>query len=241
MVQAVFLLFGALTVAWSAAIYFFLPNEPSSARFLDASDRKKAMTRVQENMTGIKNNTWKWSQSIEALLDVKIWLLVAIQVATNIANGGLHGVCASFLSYLYLADKSIVRLHRHQGHGLLDAEHFVGADAWPSIPRCIRSTYFKSTRTYFMAWNLAVALVGAVMIREVDRTQIWTRFMGYCLCIAFSANFPMVLSMSSGNIGGFTKKSTANAMVCFSPLMCYRCQGHRTDVCRSSLRIAEET
>jgi hypothetical protein len=75
------------------------------------------------------------------------------------------------------------------------------------------STRFRNTRTYFMAWNLAVALVGAVMIREIHPSQIWARFMGYCLCIAFSANFPMVLSMSSGNIGGFTKKSTANAMV----------------------------
>lgn len=75
------------------------------------------------------------------------------------------------------------------------------------------STYFRNTRTYFMAWNLAIALVGAVMIREISPTQVWSRFMGYCLCIAFSANFPMVLSMSSGNIGGFTKKNTANAMV----------------------------
>ena len=83
------------------------------------------------------------------------------------------------------------------------------------------STYLKNTRTYFMAWNLAVALIGAVMIREADPTQIWTRFMGYCFCIAFSANFPMVLSMSSGNIGGFTKKNTANAMVCHAPLTCY--------------------
>lgn len=75
------------------------------------------------------------------------------------------------------------------------------------------STYFRNTRTYFMAWNLAVALVGAVMIREIHSSHIWARFMGYCLCIAFSANFPMVLSMSSGNIGGFTKKNTADAMV----------------------------
>ena len=75
------------------------------------------------------------------------------------------------------------------------------------------STYFCNTRTYFMAWNLAVALVGAVMIREIYSSQVWARFIGYCLCIAFSANFPMVLSMSSGNIGGFTKKNTANAMV----------------------------
>lgn len=79
-------------MVWSIAIYFFLPNEPSSARFLNPSDRTKAVDRVQENMTGIKNNTWKWSQSLEALLDVKIWLLVAIQLAQNIANGGLHGV-----------------------------------------------------------------------------------------------------------------------------------------------------
>lgn len=77
------------------------------------------------------------------------------------------------------------------------------------------STRFHNTRTYFMAWNLAVALIGAVMIREIHPSRIWARFMGYCLCIAFSANFPMVLSMSSGNIGGFTKKSTVNAMVSY--------------------------
>lgn len=82
-------------MAWSVAIYLLLPNEPSSARFLNAVDKTKAVDRVQENMTGIKNNTWKWSQSIEALLDVKIWLLVSIQLAQNIANGGLHGVCSS--------------------------------------------------------------------------------------------------------------------------------------------------
>lgn len=95
-----FLLFGALTVTWSAAIYYFLPNEPSSARFLNESDRSKAIDRVQENMTGIKNNTWKWSQSIEALLDVKIWILVAIQLAQNIANGGLHGVRQPFARHV---------------------------------------------------------------------------------------------------------------------------------------------
>jgi hypothetical protein len=76
------------------------------------------------------------------------------------------------------------------------------------------SSYLVNTRTYFMAWNLAVALVGAVMIREIGSNQIWARFIEYCLCIAYSANFPMILSISSGNIGGFTKKSTANAMVC---------------------------
>ncbi|KAH6639817.1 major facilitator superfamily domain-containing protein [Boeremia exigua] len=201
--KAVFLLFGALTVAWSAAIYYFLPNEPSGARFLNASDRTKAVDRVQENMTGIKNNTWKWSQSIEALLDVKIWLLVAIQLAQNVANGGLHGFGSIIIKGMGFSTLNTLLV---QMLGQVFQGVFV-------IIGTAGSTYFTNTRTYFMAWNLAVALVGAVMIREIHPTQIWARFMGYCLCIAFSANFPMVLSMSSGNIGGFTKKNTANAMI----------------------------
>ena len=77
----------------------------------------------------------------------------------------------------------------------------------------VGSTYLKNARTYFMAFNLAISLVGSVMVRQLDPTSIWPRFFGYCLCIAYSANFPLVLSMSSSNIGGFTKKNTVNAMV----------------------------
>lgn len=73
-------------------IYFFLPDTPANARFLNKEDRGKAIDRVRENMTGIRSDTWKWSQSVEALTDVKIWLLVAVQLSQQIANGGVHGV-----------------------------------------------------------------------------------------------------------------------------------------------------
>lgn len=99
------------------------------------------------------------------------------------------------------------------------------------------STHFRNTHTYFMAWNIAMALVGAVRIRKVPSSQIWTRFMGYCLCIAFSANYPMVLSMSSGNIGGFTKKNTTNAMISELIIVPVSC----TDRGRVSSLIAPET
>lgn len=55
----------------------------------------KAVDRVRENMTGIRSDTWKWSQSLEALTDVKIWLLVLIQLSQQVANGGVHGVSYS--------------------------------------------------------------------------------------------------------------------------------------------------
>lgn len=31
---------------------------------------------------------------------------------------------------------------------------------------------------------------------------------------SFAANFPLVMSLFSGNFGGFTKKMTVNGMVC---------------------------
>lgn len=78
------------------------------------------------------------------------------------------------------------------------------------------STYLTNTRTYWMLFNTTMALIGSIMIRQVEEEHIWTRFMGYCLIIAFSANFPLTMTMITSNTAGFTKKSTVTAVVCFS-------------------------
>ncbi|GAB7325683.1 hypothetical protein MBLNU13_g09655t1 [Cladosporium sp. NU13] len=201
--KAVFLVFGALTVTWSFFIYFFLPDTPANARFLNREDRGKAIDRVRENMTGIRSDTWKWSQSIEALTDVKIWVLVAIQLSQNIANGGVHGFGSIVIEGFGFSTLNTLLIQMIS----------VAFQAVFVIVGTVGSTYLKNARTYFMAFNLAISLTGSVMVRQLDATSIWPRFFGYCLCIAYSANFPLVLSMSSSNIGGFTKKNTVNAMV----------------------------
>jgi hypothetical protein len=66
-----------------------------TARFLGEQDRLKAVGRIRENKTGVKNNVWKMAQAIEATLDIKIWLLVIIQLSTNVANGGVQSVSLS--------------------------------------------------------------------------------------------------------------------------------------------------
>lgn len=78
---------------------------------------------------------------------------------------------------------------------------------------CAGGSYFRNTRTYFMVWNLALAITGSAMIRELPHEQKWARYAGYCMALGFTANFPLVLAMISGNFGGFTKKMTVNAMV----------------------------
>ncbi|KAF2117614.1 major facilitator superfamily domain-containing protein [Lophiotrema nucula] len=201
--KAVFLVFGALTIVWSVAVFFFLPDTPMSAPFLKPEDRFKAILRVQENMTGIKNNTWKRSQSIEALLDIKLWLLFIIQLAQQIANGGVQGFGSIVIKGFGFSTLNTLLV---QMIGQVFQLVFV-------LICTAGSTFLSNTRTFFMAWNLGCAIVGAAMIRQINNENIWARFMGYCLNIAYSANFPMILAMVSGNVGGFTKKSTANAMI----------------------------
>lgn len=69
-----------------------LPDVPSRAFFLSKEDGERAILRVQDNMTGIKNSKIKWSQVREALTDPKAWILVLMQLCSNIPNGGVSSV-----------------------------------------------------------------------------------------------------------------------------------------------------
>jgi hypothetical protein len=77
----------------------------------------------------------------------------------------------------------------------------------------VGTTYIKNSRTWFMTFNLAVSIAGAVMVREINASNKWGRLVGQALAIAYPANFPMVMAMTSSNFGGFTKKTTVSALV----------------------------
>lgn len=77
----------------------------------------------------------------------------------------------------------------------------------------VGTTYIKSSRTYFMMFNMAVSIAGAVMVRQIDASNKWARLIGQALAISYPANFPMVMAMTSSNFGGFTKKTTVSALV----------------------------
>lgn len=64
------------------------------AWFLSRADRSKAIARVNENLTGIKNDEFKWSQCFEALRDPKAWFIFCMQMASSIPNGGVTTVCS---------------------------------------------------------------------------------------------------------------------------------------------------
>lgn len=77
----------------------------------------------------------------------------------------------------------------------------------------VLSTRLRNFRTICMAGGTLIALVGACLIRQLDEHNRWGRYGGYCLLSAYTANFPLVLTMTAANTVGITKKTTVNAMV----------------------------
>ena len=64
-----------------------------------------------------------------------------------------------------------------------------------------------------MVWHFCVSLAGAALVRQLPEENKWGRFAGACLSLGYSGNFPLIMSLVSGNFGGFTKKTTVNALV----------------------------
>lgn len=95
------------------------------------------------------------------------------------------------------------------------------------------STYLPNTRTYWIVFDMAFAIAGAAMVRQIPSSNKWGRFFGYCLTMGYTPNFPILLSMLSANIGGFTKKMTVNAMVC----TILDCKGVQNNIMRYYFRF----
>jgi ACS family allantoate permease-like MFS transporter len=66
-----------------------LPDNPTQAKFLGEEKRKGVILRIRDNETGIENKNFKLAQFVEAVMDLKTWLLFIFAVASNAPNGGL--------------------------------------------------------------------------------------------------------------------------------------------------------
>ncbi|KAF4546006.1 Major facilitator superfamily [Lasiodiplodia theobromae] len=203
--QAVFIIFGAFSLAWSVTLFWTIPDSPTRAWFLKGRDDAKiAVARVKGNLTGIKSREWKWGQCVEALKDPQAWLFVLIQLCGNIPNGGVTTFASVIVNGLGFSVKQTLLI------GMV-------ATAFQVVYVLLAAggaTLLRNTRTYWLVWNFIISLIGAIMAREIDPTKhIWAKFFGYCLLICFSANFPLMLSLTAANVGGFTKKNTVNAML----------------------------
>ena len=89
--RLLFVIAGAITVAWSILLWTCLPANPTRAWWLTTRQKVLAVRRMQTNHTGMENKTFKAEQMWEAVYDPKTWFYFFINISLNIPNGGLSG------------------------------------------------------------------------------------------------------------------------------------------------------
>ncbi|KAJ5936049.1 hypothetical protein N7454_005347 [Penicillium verhagenii] len=205
--RVLFLILGGVTVAYSAVLAFFLPDSPTRARFLSDREKRLAVLRTMENTSSaMDENDFQVCQVFEALRDPQAWLLVLYTFSVNICNGGITTFSSLLVNGFGFGSLQTLLLQIPTGACQLAVLAFMS----------ILASMFQVSRLLLMTCACALSLIGMVLIYSLDHANAYGRLGGTYLAAVFSSNTPMSLSLIASNVGGFTKKSTVNAMLFFA-------------------------
>lgn len=73
-----YLLTGGLAIVVGVAVILWMPDSPLHAAFLSKEERIIAIERIRNDLTGTENKTIKKPQLIEAVTDIRTWLIVLL-------------------------------------------------------------------------------------------------------------------------------------------------------------------
>jgi hypothetical protein len=92
----VFIIFGSVSIVWGIVVLLFLPDIPSTAKFLTERERYVAVERVAANRQGVKNTHFKRYQLVQTLRDPKTWILFVMAVGAQVPNSAITSVSLPF-------------------------------------------------------------------------------------------------------------------------------------------------
>lgn len=78
-----FVVLGLVTVVIGVATLFILPDTPMQARFMSEAEKVMLLKHVAVNQTGIRNKKYNWSQALEILGDMQLWLMVLLTILVS--------------------------------------------------------------------------------------------------------------------------------------------------------------
>lgn len=88
----IFIIFGSISLAWGTIFLIFMPDLPSTARFLNERQKIIAVERVAMNRQGVKNHHFKTYQMWQCLGDPKTWILFVMSIGSQIPNAAQSSV-----------------------------------------------------------------------------------------------------------------------------------------------------
>lgn len=223
--QLIFYTMGGPTCLWAFVVLFFLPDNPSAARFLSPRERIIAVSRVAANESGIKNKHLDKKQAMLSFHDLKT-LLISVSI---FAGSFPHAVVTSF-STVIIRDIGFSTTRTTALKSVGDAVQVVTLFAGGAVILKIRHCELIQPRftvaidsltrvCYIIARLLTAATVNvlcavsAALMAYLPRSNQWGRLVCFWLVNSQSLSYTIGLTMISSNMAGYTHKSFASAMI----------------------------
>ncbi|KAF2833596.1 MFS general substrate transporter [Ophiobolus disseminans] len=199
----VFLIFGSASMIMGIATLLFLPDLPTTAKFLSGRQRIVAVERVSGNRQGVKNSHFKKYQAWQTARDPKTWILFIMATGAQIPNSALTSFSSIIIKSFGVDTLGTQYLQIPGG-----AVQFVSLLAGGVI--CTR---YPNSRCITMTVANLICIVGASLLVGLPSTNKWGRLVALWMCYFQGLGFSMSLTIVSSNIAGYTKKQLTGAVL----------------------------
>ena len=201
--EILFYILGGVTMLWSICIYVFLPDAPSNARFLNERQRLIAVKRVVSNEMGIKNKEFKTRQALVGFYDPKMILVWISVFAAAIPNGVVNSFSTIIIEDLGFSTTRTTEL-KSVGDAVQIIALLIGGTITLNVP--------NSRLIVATAANMLCTTCAACMA-YLPRSNTWGRLVCFWLVNSQSVGFTVSLITISSNMGGYSHRSMASALV----------------------------
>ncbi|KIW14853.1 hypothetical protein PV08_07638 [Exophiala spinifera] len=194
---------GSLTVVWGIVILLFLPPEPIHAKGFTERERYIAVARLRVNNAGIRNSHLKPAQVLEALTDIKFWLVFFCAFCIMIANGPLSTYLPIIIAGFGYSPLNSLLLTMPAG--------FVAGTC------TLLSTYLagklsrRGGRSYVVVLFQFLVILGALLMWRLPHSNKAGGLAGLYLLASFAAPYGVIMSLQAANTAGYTKKTVTSS------------------------------
>ncbi|KKP07876.1 hypothetical protein THAR02_00084 [Trichoderma harzianum] len=197
--QIIFLFVGLVTIVSSPFIYWKLDNDIPSARFLTDQEKAQAIERLRANQTGTGSREFKWQHLLEAALEPKTYLWIAMALLLNVGASVTNTFGPLILNGL-VSDKYMTSL-LNMPFGALQ-----------TIVILLASFLAQKARVkgvILMLFMIPV-VAGLAVLYSVprDNSAKAALLVGYYLLAFLFGGNPLIVTWIVGNTAGTTKKSS---------------------------------
>ncbi|KAF7196887.1 putative transporter [Pseudocercospora fuligena] len=196
-----YLVAGAITIAWSALIYFLMPPDPIRAKRFEERERYIAVARLRENNAGVRNTHFKIGQVKELVMDLKFWLLFLIAFFMLFVNGPVSTFIPIIINQLGFTGFTSLLL-------IMPAGAIIGTVELMA-PFCAMK--FKNARCWIIVVTVAFSLVGSILLWQLPIEQTGGRLFAVYILAFYGGGYACLMGLTVANCAGYTKRSVSSS------------------------------